>query len=329
MDGKATFGANDYGGAIRVQGSGAVIVNGSTFKNNYASAGGAIGGDGTNGARSLVNNSRFVSNLAQFLGGAIAWNSLSGSIAISQSSFHKNTAPYGDGGAIGVGTGTVSVSNSTLTANRARNGGGVYSRWAGVTLTHVTMLDNVAILGASLLADTFGFAGDLTSVRLRNSLLAGRATGHCAGRLTQSTGNFIADGSCSAKLSGDPVLALPPEDSAPVYIDLLPGSPAIDAAESTYCLRSDQLGRERPRFSLCDIGAVESIPVAISISDCVATTTHTLNFREGPGGTRFGTVPEQSTLSVTARTAGWFQVEYRGRSGWISADYVVTEGECG
>ena len=72
----------------------------------------------------MVNNSRFVSNLAQHLGGAIAWNALGGSIAISQSSFHKNTAPYGDGGAIGVRTGTVLISNSTLTANRARNGGG-------------------------------------------------------------------------------------------------------------------------------------------------------------------------------------------------------------
>ena len=59
------------------------------------------------------------------------------------------------------------------------------------------------------------------------------------------------------------------------------------------------------------------------------TTTHTLNFREQPGGTRFGTVPENATVSATARAAGWFQVEYRGAYGWISADYVETEGECG
>ena len=124
------------------------------------------------------------------------------------------------------------------------------------------------------------------------------------------------------------MLALPPEDSAPIYIELLPGSTAIDAANSTYCLRTDQLGRERPRFSLCDIGAVESIPVSAPVSDCLVTTTHALNFREGPGGTRFGTVPEASTVSATARTPGWFQVGYRGRTGWISANYVVTEGEC-
>ena len=34
-------------------------------------------------------------------------------------------------------------------------------------------------------------------------------------------------------------------------------------------------------------------------------------------------------MPATARTPGWFQVEYRGASGWISADYVSTDGDCG
>lgn len=328
-DGKATSGVNDYGGAIRVQGTGTVIVNDSTFRNNYASNGGAIGGNGTSSARSTVNNSRFVSNLADPLGGAIAWNSLRGGVTITNSSFHKNSSSYGDGGAIGVLTGLAKISNSTFTGNRARNGGAVYALWATVTLNHVTMLENSAILGSSLLADTFRFAGSRVSVTLRNSLLAGRSTGHCAGRLTESAGNFIADGSCDAMLSGDPLLAIPPDGSESAYLELMPGSPAIDAADPRYCLLTDQLGRERSRFSLCDIGAIESIPVSTSVSDCTVTTTHTLNFRKQPGGTRFGTVPESSTVTATSRTPGWFKVEYRGESGWISADYVVAEGECG
>ena len=191
------------------------------------------------------------------------------------------------------------------------------------------MFDNSAFPGAALMAENRGFASDIGVVKLRNSLLAGGGRNQCGGRLTENAGNLIDDGSCSPKVSGDPLLQLPDEDSAAIYLDLLPGSPAIDAADSRYCTRADQLGRERPRFSLCDIGAVESVPVSADVSGCLVTTTHTLNFRERPGGARFGAVPERSTMRATARTPGWFQVEYRGASGWISADYVVTEGACG
>ena len=64
------------------------------------------------------------------------------------------------------------------------------------------------------------------------------------------------------------------------------------------------------------------------MTDCSVTTTHALNFRAGPGGARIGSIPENSTLPATARTAGWFNVEYEGVAGWISADYVTTERDC-
>ena len=190
------------------------------------------------------------------------------------------------------------------------------------------MFANSAADGAGLMAEGRGFASGIGVVKLRNSLLAGGGRTECGGRLSENAGNLVEDGSCSPKVSGDPQIDISEEDSAPRYLELLADSPAIDAADPRYCLRIDQLGRERPRFSLCDIGAIESIPVSSPVSDCVVTTTHTLNFREQPGGTRFGTVPENATASATARTAGWFQVEYRGRAGWISADYVVTAGGC-
>lgn len=327
-EGKATFGANDTGGAIRVQGSGSIAVNDSTFLNNASTTGGAIGGGSNSGRRSTINNSRFVGNQATHVGGAIDW-AKGNSLRISSSSFHRNSAPFGYGGAIGTLGGVIDINNSTFTENRAKSGGAVYARWGMVTLTHVTMYDNSAFPGAALMAEDRGFASDIGGVKLRNSLLAGGGRNECGGRLAESAGNLIDDGSCSPKLSGDPLIQLLEEDSTPTYLELLPDSPAIDAADPRYCLQSDQLGRERPRFSLCDIGAIESIPVSTSVSDCVVTTRYTLNFRAQPGGTRFGSVPEDSTLRATARTPGWFQVEYRGVAGWISADYVVAEGECG
>ncbi|MYG26594.1 MAG: SH3 domain-containing protein [Boseongicola sp. SB0677_bin_26] len=76
-------------------------------------------------------------------------------------------------------------------------------------------------------------------------------------------------------------------------------------------------------------GAIEPVPLLRDVSDWAVTTTQALNFRAGPGGARFGTLPEGATVSASARTAGWFQVEYRGMAGWISADYVVAAGVCG
>ena len=326
-EGKATSGLNEKGGAIWVQGSGSIAVNDATFRKNAASWGGAIGGGSNGGRPSTINNSRFVSNQANSLGGAIEWAKGS-SLKVSSSSFHKNSAPFGDGGAIGTLGGVIDIRNSTFTENWAKSGGAVYARWGTVTLTHVTMYDNSAFPGAGLMADDPGY-GSVGVVKLRNSLLAGGGRNECGGRLAENAGNLIADGSCSPKLSGDPLLQLPGDDSAPAHFELLPDSPAIDAADPRYCLRTDQLGRERPRFSLCDIGAVESIPVSRTVSDCEVTTTHTLNFREQPGGARFGTVPENATVTATARTPGWFQVEYGGENGWISADNVVIQGDCG
>ena len=51
-----------------------------------------------------------------------------------------------------------------------------------------------------------------------------------------------------------------PEDGSPAYFLLLPGSPAIDAANSDYCPATDQIGTPRPQGDGCDIGAIEFIP---------------------------------------------------------------------
>ena len=91
----------------------------------------------------------------------------------------------------------------------------------------------------------------------------------------------------------------------------------------------DQIGQSRPLGGGCDIGAIEAVPPIQALSACRVTTTHALNYRDGPHGNRIGGVPYNATLRAAARTPGWFQVDYEGATGWISADYVETEGECG
>ena len=165
-------------------------------------------------------------------------------------------------------------------------------------------------------------------IRMFNSVIVGRGdkVAHCHAQLAQNIGNFIADGSCSPTLSGDPMLGARSDLQA--YVSPMPGSPLIRAADRRFCLRTDQLGKARAKTGRCDIGAIESVPVSRALSDCVIKTTRGLNFRDGPSGERIGAVPAHSTFSALARTPRWIQVEHQGALGWISADYVTTQGIC-
>ena len=82
--------------------------------------------------------------------------------------------------------------------------------------------------------------------------------------------------------------------------------------------------------SLCPDGAAASSagPQTSSLQNCMVTTTHFLNFRDGPGGNVIGAVPYNATLTALERTDSWFKVDYHGAQGWISADYVTTSGAC-
>ena len=97
------------------------------------------------------------------------------------------------------------------------------------------------------------------TLNLRNTIIAGNSGGDCFGRLNENINNLIADGSCFAVLSGDPMLGelVAPEDGSPAYYPLLEGSPAIDAADDEYCPDTDMLGAARPQGAACDIGAYE------------------------------------------------------------------------
>ncbi len=321
---------NSAGAAIGLEATGQLEVNHSTFSKNLASAGGAIGGR-FGGVSLEVNNSRFVQNYASSSGGAISLNG-GGYARIANSSFEGNTAGY-QGGAIATTSGGLNISNSNFLENHARQGGVIAasgSRTDGpvpIAITHVTMRGNKASEGESIYIDKYPSVD--VAIRLRNSVIAGNVDDidDCDGRLAQNINNFIADGSCSPKLTGDPMLEKPSDAST--YIAPLPGSPLIQAADPRFCTATDQLGNPRPQVGGCTIGAIEMAPSVSDLSHCSVTTTHTLNFRAGPAGDKIGSVPKQETVTVSARTPGWFKVEHEGATGWISADYVTAEGDCG
>ena len=324
---------HDRGGAIKLHAGGRLTVNNAVFEGNAAGWGGAIATTSPN-ARLTVNNSSFSRNAANnhgeasltqnqsaiitHAGGAI--NIDGGVVEVANSSFQHNQADF-SGGAVEALGGTVSITNSSFRRNTARDssGGAIYIGGGTATLTHLTLLDNRAYRGG-------GINQSWGQLRLRNSIIAGSRGGDCAGRLSQNSGNLIEDGSCSPALDGDPALEDPV--GSPFLMPLRAGSPALNAADARFCTAADQAGRARPQVGGCDIGAYQSVPVERALAACSLTTTHQLNFRAGPGGDRAGLVPANTTLGATARTPGWFQVDYEGVAGWISADYVVTTGNC-
>ena len=185
-------------------------------------------------------------------GGAI-YNE-AGVVTIRFSNLNGNLANRG--GAIFNRAGTLLLRNSTLDNNSAVDSSSALANIGGtVTITHVTMVDNVAEIGSSLADD-----GAERSLNLYNSLIADSSeTGSCLAKLGGNSGNLIKDGTCDPALTGDPQLGN--RSGTPAYYPLRANSPAIDAADPEYCLRPDQTqkGRPLPDGGECDIGAFEGV----------------------------------------------------------------------
>ena len=319
-EGRAPTGSG--GGAIRLQNGGRAAVSDSRFIKNRAQSGGAMFmGLGSRSSWMTIDRSSFVQNSATN-GGALYAGA--GRLSVSNSSFVRNSGGF-ESGAIGlINRIRADVDNSTFIDN---NPSAVSAENAvAATLTHVTIQDKYT---PPVILPKYSY-GSPVSLNLRNSIIAGKGFSpeDCA-YLRQNIGNLIEDGSCAPKLSGDPMLEEATDGTdAPAYMALKAGSPAIEAADARFCTDADQIGRSRAIVGDCDIGAIQSIPIRQELSHCSISTTHVLNFRDGPNGNRIGSVPKNATLAAFARTQRWFNVEYQGVEGWISADYVVTEGNC-
>ena len=186
-------GGSNFGGAIRLQNGGRATVNDSRIINNSASYGGGIHINlvGTENSWLTVNRSSFERNW----GGAIYAGG--GTVSVSNSSFVSNSA--GRGGAINmINPVQLKVVNSSF----INNYGGAISMENGVTAT----LTHVTIYGSAISLPKSSFTS-ASRVNLRNSIIAGKLDSVVCDSLKQNISNFIRDGVCSPKFSGDPMLA--------------------------------------------------------------------------------------------------------------------------
>lgn len=65
------------------------------------------------------------------------------------------------------------------------------------------------------------------------------------------------------------------------------------------------------------------------LTECQLTAREHLSFRDAPGGQRLNIIQAGVQLKAVARTAGSFKVDFQGDLGWVSADFVRAQGDCG
>lgn len=156
----------------------------------------------------------------------------------------------------------VTVVNSTIAHNTSKEGLGAIGGNSSVTIVNSAVVSNrsetapaAAVGGVPLTVRNSVFADN----RDANGLLSCAS----AGPLTSFGGNVSDDASCGTgatdKPNVNPLLGtLGLHGGTTQVYDLLPGSPAIDAASQ--CPALDQRGVARPQGGACDSGPYELVP---------------------------------------------------------------------
>lgn len=259
------------GGAVRNEG--ALWIENVILRENKASAGGAILNDGT----LHLLNCTIADNIAKGggdifteckTGGGI--KIMSGPVTLENTTISGNQAK-GKGGGIHIAClGELYATNSTISGNTSlEDGGGIYLDGLAY-LDHITITDNTSTNGGGIAFQGSGEQGvGRGQLNYKNTLIAGNhvrleeyGVVEClAGRhaeLATNENNWVADGTCGAAFSGDPLLMPLADNGGYAFTHLLSeDSPARNAVPQEGCLLEfDQRGI--PRGFPCDVGAVEN-----------------------------------------------------------------------
>ena len=252
----------------RSGGSGGGIFNGGILHAANITVEGNFGGVGagfSNWGEASVIASTINNNHSSATGGGIQ-NSSIGVLTLDSSTVSRNGSVVA-GGIYNFGR--LQVINSTISDNAATEGAGIDNRGV-LTLANSTITGNVARDGGGLMVHPIILNEGVT---LSNTILAGNTASNgpdCLGAVGSLGHNLVGNGSgCDfASVEWDILgTASQPIDAglAELKINggatetnaLLPGSPAIDAADGGACPPVDQRGVPRQRGSSCDMGAYE------------------------------------------------------------------------
>jgi Right handed beta helix region len=235
-----------------------------TVTGNSAQFGGGIGVYGYNSAATLTNST--LTNNAAFGGGG-AYASYDGSLTLVNCTVSANTSTNG-GGIAAYHRGSLTLTNCTVSGNSgSRYGAGitVVNNSQG-TLTNVTVSGNTAASGGG----SGFYVLNSSTITLNNTIVAGNTNGDILVNQASSvsgSNNLIGTGGSGGLMNGingnlvgvtNPLLAPLGNYGGPTQtMALLPGSPAIDAGNSS--LESGTLDQRGMSYAgTVDIGAFES-----------------------------------------------------------------------
>ncbi|HEY6565515.1 MAG TPA: right-handed parallel beta-helix repeat-containing protein, partial [Pirellulaceae bacterium] len=235
--------------------AGDVLVENTTFFDNYADGGGGIGlstyaNSSANTATLSVTGSTFEANASKFDGGGL--EQFGGIVTIENSTFSKNTA-INQGGAIWSSfsddaKGSVAVRFSTITQNKSDAiGGGIFTEHEPFEIRNSILSGNVSVAGGGNDMYDYQTAGGGAPVDAQFTLVG------------DSGGHTVTDG-VTGNLVGTPAnLGALGNNGGTTRTHMLLAGPGQDDADPAATLTTDQRGFLRPGGNaMRDMGAVES-----------------------------------------------------------------------
>src|SRR5215471_1772307 len=223
------------GGGILNSGATLLVMNCTVSGNSTDGTGGGICVD-TNSALT-VESSTLTGNYAGDYGGGVA---NSGTLIISNSTLSDNRGEFAGGGILNgfLNMASLTVNNSTLSGNTTQlHGGGIWTSGQGV-ISNSTLSGNSGTNGGAI-------NNRLGTLEIRSTILKRGESGtnivNDSGTLTSDGYNLSSDDGSGYligpgdQINTDPLLGPLQNNGGPTFTHaLLPGSPAIDAGDANF-----------------------------------------------------------------------------------------------
>jgi hypothetical protein len=281
--------AAGYGGAIF--NSGLLTLTNAVVSQNQGRFGAGIFVGNGNAAQAVIDRVLITRNASGNLGGGIYMNTLTTTVTISNSGFHRNTS-IGSGAGLARTNSQLRIYNSSFTFNSVTDpsavGGGImvqalpagtfagYVQLRNVTISNNTLSSNsphgggvynfnsgIEMYFSTIVSNTQGvYSSGNGNSRFRSTVLQNPGFLNCDGDgtpISDDSANVSSDGSCAlpnSQTNLDPMLGPFTFGTLGVtnYYTPLPGSPLINKGASN-CPTTDQIGATR--LDACDVGAIE------------------------------------------------------------------------
>ena len=293
--------------------TGTINLNGCTISNISGKYGGGI----TNyiGGTATVTGCTVADSTAMNQGGGI---STYGPLKLINSTISGDIAPSAGGIFVDSESGSVTITNCTITGNRETgDGGGGIHAFGSTTLYNTIVCGNFGGAAPSTTPDDI--AGSVNTSTSENNLIG---TGGSGGLANGSNGNLVGianPGLGTLGANGGPTQTIP----------LLAGSPAIDAGNNADALdangqqlTTDQRGAGFPRIQglAVDIGAFEFTPTSTAPPTLTAVRASAVSAATGQSVTFAATV---SDLSAGGPTPTGGTVTFADQGGTIGTATLV------